>query len=280
MRWVSPNYFAALRIPLVAGRFLDERDHDGAPLAVVINRAFARTFFQDADPIGRTLLIAFCRGQEPCPPSWNVVGVVGDVHETALDLAAAPQMYVPEAQLPMPYASLLVRSNMSVSAVAPAARAAVRGLDPTVAVWDVEPMEEVVDSASGGRRLLVALLTGFAILALVLAAVGVAAVTAYAVSERRRELAIRMALGARREDILALVLRQATRMMGAGVILGLVGAAAASRLLRSLLFGVSATDPWVFAGAAVLLAAAGLAAAWLPALRAAGVDPAAALSNE
>ncbi|HKD18106.1 MAG TPA: ABC transporter permease [Thermoanaerobaculia bacterium] len=281
MRWVSPNYFAALRIPLAAGRFLDERDHDGAPLAVVINRAFARTYFKDAEPIGRNLLIGFCRApRQPCPPSWTIVGVVGDVHETALDLDAAPQMYVPEAQLPMSYASLLVRSKLPASAVASAVRAAVRGLDPTVAVWDVEPMEEIVDAASGGRRLLVALLTGFAVLALVLAALGVAAVMAHAVSERRREIAIRMALGARREDVVAMVLRQATRMTGAGVIVGLAGAAAASRLLRSMLFGVSATDPWVYAGAAVVLAAVGLAAAWLPARRASGVDPIVVLSNE
>jgi putative ABC transport system permease protein len=281
MRWVSPNYFAALRIPLVAGRFLDERDHDGAPLAVMINRAFARTYFPDADPVGRNLLIGFCRdSRQPCPPSWRIVGVVGDVHETALDREAAPQMYVPESQLPMSYTSLLVRSKVPASGLASAARAAVRDLDPTVAVWDVEPMEEIVDAASGGRRLLVALLTGFATLALVLAAVGVAAVMAYAVSERRREIAIRMALGARREDVLGMVLRQATRMTGAGVILGLVGAAATTRLLRSLLFGVSATDPWVFAGAAAVLAGVGLAAAWLPARRASRVDLALALSNE
>ena len=129
MRWVSPNYFEAMRIPLRAGRFLDARDRDGAALAVVVNDAFARQYFPGEDPVGRRLLIGFCRDSANCPPVFQVVGVVGDVHDGPLDAPPSPQMYVPEAQLPMSYTTLLVRTRMPAAAAAAAARSAVGALE-------------------------------------------------------------------------------------------------------------------------------------------------------
>jgi len=280
MRWVSPNYFEALRIPLRSGRVFSERDRDGAPLAVVVNEAFARQYFPGEDPVDRRLLIGFCRDAAQCPPVFQIVGVVGDVHELSLDAPAAPQMYVTEAQLPMSYTSLLIRSPMPAASAAAAVREAVRALDPSVAVWDVRAMDDIIDESAGGRRLVVALLSAFAALALALAAVGVAGVMAYAVSERTREIAIRMALGARPRDVSADVLRRALRLAAAGVFLGSVLALIATRVMRSLLFEVSPTDPLVLGSAAALLLAVAAAAAYWPARRAAGVEPLTALRSE
>jgi len=280
MRWVSPNYFEALRIPLRSGRVFSERDRDGAPLAVVVNEAFARQYFPGEDPVDRRLLIGFCRDAAQCPPVFQIVGVVGDVHELSLDAPAAPQMYVTEAQLPMSYTSLLIRSPMPAASAAAAVREAVRALDPSVAVWDVRAMDDIIDESAGGRRLVVALLSAFAALALALAAVGVAGVMAYAVSERTREIAIRMALGARPRDVSADVLRRALRLAAAGVFLGSILALIATRVMRSLLFEVSPTDPLVLGSAAALLLAVAAAAAYWPARRAAGVEPLTALRSE
>ncbi len=280
MRWVGPGYFETLRIPLRAGRFLAETDRDGAPLSVVVNESFAREYFPGESALGRRLLISFCRRSEPCPPSWEIVGVVGDVRERALDSTASPQMYVPEAQLPMSYTSLLVRTRAPAAAVAADVRRTVHGLDPSVAVWSVQRMDDVIGESAGGRRFAVRLLSAFAALALILAAVGVAGVMAYSVSERVREIAIRMALGARRREVMAAVLRRALGMISVGVLAGLAAAFAVTRLLRALLFEVSATDPWVFSGAAAVLIAVGLASAYWPARRAAGVDPLTALRAE
>ncbi len=280
MRWVDPGYFEALRIPRKSGRYLSESDRSGAPLSVVVNEAFARDYFPGEDPIGRHLRIGFCRDSANCPPSFEIVGVVGDVHERALDAPASPQMYVPQSQLPMSYTSLLVRTRVPASAMAASVRRTVRAMDPSVAVWGVRAMDEILDESAGGRRLIVRLLGAFAALALALAAVGVGGVMAYSVSERVREIAIRMALGARGRDVMAAVLRRAVRMTVLGVLIGLAGAMAATRLMRALLFEVSATDPWILSGAAALLLAVAVAAAYLPARRAAGVDPLTALRSE
>jgi putative ABC transport system permease protein len=280
MRWVSPNYFDALRIPLRAGRFLGAGDRDGAPLAVVVNDTFARQFFPAEDAVGRRLLIGFCRDSANCPPVFQVVGVVGDVHDGPLDARPSPQMYVTEAQLPMSYTTLLVRTRMPATAAAAAVRNAVGALDPSIAVWDVRAMDDVIDQSSGSRKFLVGLLSAFAVLALVLAAVGVAGVMAFSVSERTREIAIRMALGARRQDVMSEVLRRALRLTAAGIVAGGALSLAATRVLRKLLFEVSPTDPLVLASAAAVLIAVAAAAAYWPARRAAGVEPLTVLRGE
>src|SRR5262249_39871795 len=152
MRWVGPGYFEALRIPRRSGRFLSERDGSDAPLSVVVNEAFARDYFPGEAPVGRRLRIGFCRDSMHCPPSFEIVGVVGDVHERALDQPAAPQMFVPQAQLPMSYTSLLVRTRVSATALAESVRRTVRAMDPSVAVWGVRPMDDILDESAGGRR--------------------------------------------------------------------------------------------------------------------------------
>ena len=280
LRWIAPSYFETLRVPLKAGRFLEERDTADAPLAVVVNEAFTRQFLPGENPVGRRLLIAFCRGMAQCPPSWEIVGVVGNVHERDLDVPAGPQMYVPQAQLPMSYTTLVVRTGMPAASIASEVRAAVRSLDPSIAVWGLRSMDDVIDESTGGRRLVVGLLSVFAALALTLAAVGVAGVMAYAVSERTREIAIRMALGASRPEILADVLRRAMRLAAIGVVAGGALAVAGTRLLRSLLFEVSPTDPLVLASSAGVLLAVAALAAYGPARRAAGVEPLTVLRSE
>jgi putative ABC transport system permease protein len=280
LRWVSPNYFSALRIPLRGGRFLEERDRDGAPLAMAVNDAFARQYFPGEDPVGRRLLLGFCRSTEQCPPVFEIVGVVGDVHERSLDAAASPQMYVTEAQLPMSYTTLLVRTRMPAAPAAAAVREVVGALDPSIAVWEARAMDDVIARSAGDRRLLVGLISAFALLALALAAVGVGGVMAFSVSERTREIAIRMALGARRRDVMAEVLRRALRLTAAGIAAGGVLALAATRVMRSLLFDVSPTDPVVLVSAAAVLLGVAALAAYGPARRAAGVEPLAVLRSE
>ena len=208
------------------------------------------------------------------------MGVAGDVRETAIDTPAAPQMFVPQAQLPTSYTSLFVRTRIPPADLAEAVRRSVAALNPSIAVWGVRAMDDVIDESSRGRRLAVGLLSAFAALALVLAAVGVAGVMAYSVGERIREIAIRMALGARRADVMAAVLRRALRMTAIGAVAGLAGAVALTRLMRGLLFEVSATDPWVLGAAVALLLVVGLSAAYWPARRAARIDPMAALRSE
>ena len=246
----------------------------------MVNDTFARQFFPGEDPVGRRILLGFCRGMPQCPPAFEIVGLVGDVHEQTLDTPAAPQMYVTEMQLPMSYTSLLVRIRMPAASAAAAVRSAVRALDPSIAVWDVRPMDDVIDQAAGGRRFVVGLLSAFALLALTLAAVGVAGVMAFSVSERTREIAIRMALGARRQDVMAEVLRRALRLTAWGVLAGGALALAVTRVLRSQLFEVSPTDPLVLGSAAALLLAVAAAAAYWPARRAAGVEPLTVLRSD
>jgi predicted permease len=280
MRWVGPRYFETLKIPLRRGRLLGPLDRTGSPLAVVINEAFTREFFPGEDPVGRHLLIAFCRDAKPCPPSWQIVGVVGDVRDQSLELAASPQMYVAEAQLPMSYTSLLIRTRMRPDALAAAVQREVRALDPTIPVWDARSMDDVIARSSGPRRYTAYVLAAFAALALALAAVGVGGVMACVVSLRAREIAIRMALGAGGRDVVGAIVGRAFRFAIAGIVVGLAGALALTRLLSSLLFDVRPTDPISIGAAVVLMLGISTLAAWLPARRAARIDPMVALRSE
>ncbi len=274
-REVSPGYFTALGIPIRAGRNFSEQDAAGAPLAVIVNEALVRKYFPHEDPIGQRLVIDTLK--------LTIVGVAGDVRGAGLDQAPMPEFYVSYLQLPefLPSAmSLVVRATVPPESLTPAVRGAIQSIDPTQPIYDVETMDQVVSASLADRRLYLWLLGAFAGIALVLAAAGIYGVTSYLVAQRTREMGIRLALGAEARSLVALVVRQGAQVAALGTLAGLAGAYALTRLLSSLLYGVSATDPAVFAGVAALLAGVALVACYVPARRVTRVDPTIALREE
>jgi predicted permease len=269
----SPGYFETLRIPLLSGRRFDARDDlRGAPVAIV-SRAMAKRYWPGADPIGARLRFG------PNDTWRTVVGVVGDVRMEPQD-EPYPEIYLAQAQSPDRLMYLAVRGRGSAGAVVAAMRRAVEAADRTVPLSDIQTMDERAALATARPRGGVALIGGFAGLALALAAVGIYGVVAYATAQRRRELGIRLALGAEPAGLIRLIVRQAMLPVGLGVVAGLGAALGASRLLRSLLYGVSPLDIGTYVGVAAFVAGVALVASWLPARRAARVDPLAALRTE
>ncbi|HEX5046411.1 MAG TPA: ABC transporter permease [Gammaproteobacteria bacterium] len=273
-RSVTPGYVETLRIPLVRGRLFTAAEHESDERLVLLNETAAARYFPNEDPIGR-------RVRTPAfENDWaTVVGVVGDTKDLALATPARPQMY----RLHAPFTAgmtLMVRTAGDPLALAAPIRELIRSIDAEIAVDDVQPLAQVAADSIARPRLLTALLSGFGVLALLLGAIGLYGVMAYGTVQRTREFGVRLALGARTGEVLGLVARDAIRLAGVGVGLGLAGALALTRLLASQLYGVTALDPLVFVGAALLLAAVALAAALAPALRAARTDPMAALRWE
>jgi putative ABC transport system permease protein len=272
--WVSttPDYFRALRIPLVRGRLLDARDDGESPDVMVINETMARRFWPGQDPVGARL--TFEAGQK----HWiEVVGVVADVRSQDLGRPAIPQVFVAHAQWGDPALSLAVRTSGDPLALAAPLRAILRRLDPEVPLAEVRTMEQTLAASTVPARLRTAIFGGFATLALVLAAVGIYGVMAYLVSQREREIAVRMALGARRGEVVRGVIAHSLLLAAPGLILGLAGALVAGRALRAFLYQVTPTDPVVLGLAASSVALLVTAAALVPARRAANTDAMAAL---
>jgi putative ABC transport system permease protein len=271
-RVVDPGYFHAMQIPLKSGRIFDEHDRTAqAPLAL-INETMARRYWPQKDPVGRR----FGDGRH-----WTtVIGVVGDVHHMSLATPPDPEFYAPYWQMPVPAMTLVVRTPADPLRAAPAVRAALNELDKEQPVSKLAGYAQQVNHSIASRRLAVILLAVFAAVALALAAVGIYGVVSFSVARRTQEIGIRIALGAPPERVLAEVLLRAGLLALAGVALGTLGALALTRTLRSLLYGVSATDPATFVGVGVLLVAVTLAAAYIPARRAAAVDPIIALRQE
>jgi predicted permease len=274
-RIASPGYFEVLRIPLLAGRVFNERDIAGAPAVVVVNQAFAQSYFPGESPLGKRVDFRWdTRGMQ------EIVGVVGDVREQALQQPARPAIYIPLAQRPAEWAYLLVRTTGDPQGIVPSLRRVVAALDRNLPLAEVRTLEEVVAAGLADRRLAMALFGVFSVLSLVLAALGLYAVISYMVVQRRQEIGIRMALGARTEQVIRLVLRQGLALIAAGVVVGAVAALWLGRFLAGLVFGVGTTDPITFGGVALLLAVTALLASMIPALRAAHVDPASVLRSE
>ncbi|MBA2731391.1 MAG: ABC transporter permease, partial [Acidobacteria bacterium] len=279
----SPSYLKAMDIRLIKGRFFTAQDTQSSPRVAVIDEAFARQQFPDQDPIGQRLA-----GNED-NPSAEIIGVVAHVKHFGLDSEERikSQLYLPFNQAPdklLPRLAsrmnLLLRTTDDPLTLSAAVRREVQALDPNQPVYNVTTMEQTLDQSLATQRLSTMLLMMFAGVALVLAAVGIYGVMSYVVTQRRHEIGIRMALGAQRADVLRLILRQGMWLTACGVALGLVAAFALSRLMASLLFGVSPTDPLTFAGVAVALAVVTLAACLIPARRALKVDPMIALRYE
>ena len=273
---ITPGYLQSLRIALARGREITERDREGQPLVALVSESTARWLWPDADPIGGRFIVGFVPGKV-----WEVVGVVKDVKERGLNKEGTRSMYFPLAQMPVPNATLVVRTRTSPpAALAPSLTAAVQEVDKDQPLLDVMPMETVMERSTSASRFTMLLLAAFAGLALLLAAVGIYSVLAYAVRRRVREIGIRMALGANREGVIRMVLADALRPTLAGIVLGLAGAVAMRRVMASLIFGVSPGDPVTFAAVATLLLLVAVTASALPAYRATQVDPVNTLRDE
>ena len=280
MRRVMPGYFETLRIPLRSGRTFASSDDGKAPYVAIVNDAWARKYLPGKDVIGRRL--RFGGGHDGAIGRWRtIVGVVADTHDFGLDVAAPPVYYLPESQLPDNGMVIMVRgSGVSPAVLARELRASLASIDAAQPVDWAQPFGSRIDSALSPRRFPLQLLAAFAVLALALSALGIYGVTSYAVTQRTREIGVRIAIGAQTSDVLKMVMGRALRLAGAGVALGLCAALPGARVLSSQLYGVSGRDPVTFLGISVVLAAVALLASWLPARRAARVDPAVALRAE
>ncbi len=270
----TPGYFQAMGIPLLKGRSFEERDESGAVIATVINETMARKFWPSEDALGKIIL----RGNHD---RYQVVGIARDVRQHGIEREPLPEMFYPYGRRDAPpNMSLVVRAVGNPGALAGAMRAQVVATDKDQPVYSVRTMEQVFAENAAARRFQMTLFGVFAGVALALAAVGIYGVMSYSVSQRGHEIGIRMALGARTADVLRMVVQQGLALVLVGVAVGIAGALALTRLLRSLLFGVSTTDAPTFAAVSLFLVMVALAASYIPAHRATRVDPVAALRHE
>jgi putative ABC transport system permease protein len=268
----SAGYFQALRIPLHAGRLFDSRDvPKGAPV-VIVSDALAARHFPGEDPVGKRVVIGDATAE--------IVGVVGSIRRASLADAPREDMYFPFEQGPGQEATLFMRTIGNPSALAPAVREAIRSVERQAVVHQVRTLDAIAEESAGITRLAMRLLGGFAVIALALAAIGIYGVVSYSVRRRTREIGTRVALGATRQDIIRLVMRQAVTVATVGLIAGISAGLLGARALSSVLFGVPVWDPVVLTGASAVLAATALGASYLPARRAAAVDPASTLTAE
>ena len=275
---VTQDYFKSMGIPLLEGRDFNEREMKDAPDVVIIDKLLAQRFFPEGQALGERIQIF------PDPNRWReIIGVVGDVKFAGLGADANPTLYVPMVQNPYPPALrnvfLVARTNGDPNSLVPGIRNRLRSLDKDIPISQVQTMDEIVSASLAQRRLIMSLLLIFAVLAAVLAAVGIYGVVAYIVAQRTQEIGIRMAMGARAFDVMKMVLRDGARLATVGVVIGAGAAFALTRVMASLLFGVSAADPVTFAGNSLLLTLVSLFACYLPARRASKVDPIVALQN-
>jgi len=270
---VSVDYFRAAGIPLRQGRLFTAADDHRAPAIVLLSETAARQLFGGGDPVGRKI----SAGPQAI---FTVVGVVGDVRRSGLASEAPPQVYRSMAQRTPSYATLMVRAAVAPESLAKPVQAALLGIDPDTPVTDVTTMARVVGRSIAQPRLHLVLFGLFAGLALILAAVGLYGLVAYTVEQRLREFGIRTALGATRGDIMRQVLANCGRLVAAGALLGTAGALASARMMEGLVYGVPLHDPLVLVGGVASLAVTALLACWLPARRAAKVDPVIALRAE
>jgi len=274
---INPNFFQTLGVPLLTGRDFTDQDREGSPRVVIINETMARTFFLNQNPIGQKLRLLRRGGEQS---SCEIVGVTRDSKYLSLGENATPYLFLPYLQNPQPVMSLHVRSSGNPKDIATAVRREVRAIDPNLPAFNVISLAENVDISLFPARLGALLLGVFGLLALVIASIGVYGVMSYSVSERTHEMGIRMALGARGADVLRLVVSQGMWLACIGVTIGVALAFLSTRLVKSYLYDVSATDPLTFLGIALLLIGVALLACYLPARRATKVDPLVALKYE
>jgi putative ABC transport system permease protein len=271
-RVISPTYFQLMGIPVLQGRALSTTDQADKQRVVVINQAFADRYWPGENPLGRRL-----RTDE----DWlTVVGIVGNIRQSGLDQEAAPHVYAPYWQTPVARTGVLVRTTVEPLSLVAALRQQVLALDASQPIYNIHTLEELIAGSLAARRLNLLLLGVFALIALVLAAVGIYGVISYAVAQRQHEIGIRLALGAQRRDVLTLIIKQGMTPVVVGMGIGMAGTLLLTRGLATLVAGIGATDPLTLTGIAVLLGLVALLACYFPARRASNVDPLVALRYE
>jgi putative ABC transport system permease protein len=276
---VSPGYVSALGIPLLRGRSFTDEDGENAPLVGMINDRLAREYFPLVDPIGKRF--TFGHATATNPPKWiTVVGVVGDTKLYGLANPARLEVYIPLRQSATSDMALIVKTPVEPTALMAEIRGAVASIDKNQPVFAISTMRQLVDQNVSTSRITFIVLGLFSALAVVLAAIGIYGVISYSVAQRTREIGIRLALGAQHAGVLRMILSEGGKIASLGIILGLIAALGLTRLMSSLLFSISASDPATFGTVALLLVIVALLACYIPALRAVRVDPMVALRYE
>jgi predicted permease len=277
VRYVTPGVFATLGIPILRGRDVLDADVEKSPFVVVVSESFANRYWPGQDPIGRQFKIAFF--------DRTVVGVVGNVRVRGLERRSEPQVYLPYQQIPdgsmSPYAprELVVRAEGDVTALAPAIRRIVNTIDPELPVSRIRTMQDVIDAQTAGRSTQLQVLEAFAIVSLLLAGIGIHGLLAYGVAQRRSEIGLRMALGARTTEVARMVLGQGAVLGVSGAIVGVAIAYTTGRQMEALLAGVTPSDPATFAASAIVVVLTTVAGSLIPAIRAARVDAASVMRS-
>jgi putative ABC transport system permease protein len=273
---VSGGYFTALGMPLLSGRTFSERDRKDAPGVAIVSGTLARKYWPGEDAVGKRIRF----DNTPDTPWMTVVGIVGDARQLGLEHAPPPVLYIPYQQFALPFTNLAVRSAADERAVASLVRSQLAALDPQLPPGTIATLQTILDRSVAQPRFRTLLVAAFAVIAVVLAAVGAYGLISYSVAERTREIGIRVALGARPQQVLMGVVREGVMLALAGVAFGLAGALAAAQLIAGFLFGVRATDPATFAAVSILLLAIATLASYVPARRALEVDPMVALRTD
>ena len=273
----SPGYFETLKIPLLSGRNLDERDGPATQKVALVNQAFAHRFFPNGDVVGKRVSFACEESEGLCR---TIVGVVGNIRQESLTDEVAAELFLPSAQMPLNAVTLFVRTTSDPLASVASVRSQVLAVDNNQPIYDVKTLAQRVSEATAVSRSLTLLFSAFALLALVLGSVGIYGIVSYAVTQRTQEIGIRMAVGARAADILGLILKHGVVLVFSGVVIGIAGALALTRFLASLLFGVTPTDAITFVVVSVLFFLVATVASFIPARRATRVDPLKALRYE
>jgi predicted permease len=272
----SRDYFETMRIPLVRGRLFTDQEKADEPRVILIDTKFAETHFAGQDPVGKRIMV----GNPASPTYLTIIGVVGHVENYGIGQDTRVQLYYPYRQVPPGFVSFVLRTTMDPAALTPSIRTAMRELEPTLPVFAIRTMDEIFDVSVTNQRIMLTLLSIFAGLALLLAAIGLYGVLNYIVGQRTREVGIRMALGATATSVRQLMLGQGLRLAAIGLGLGLLACLGVARLMGSMLYGVSPYDPLSLAAVSVVLVAIGLFSSWLPAHRATRVNPTEALRTE
>jgi putative ABC transport system permease protein len=280
VRVTTPAYFRTLGVPLERGRFFTNADTAEAPRVVILSQAAVKKYFRDEDPIGKRIELGWGRGKDQKRAGGEVVGIVGDVKELGLDEEFPAEIYLPMRQWPVGRMAIVARTAVPPMTIAPQVKQVVQELDANLPVNQIRTVEDVVAESIAQPRFYMLLLGAFAVVALALAAIGIFGVMSYTVSQRTREIGIRMALGAQGGSVVSMVVRQAMILAATGLALGTVAALALSRTMTTLLFDMSPTDPVTFATVAGVLGFVAFLASYVPARRAANVDPIDALRAE
>jgi predicted permease len=270
---ISPDYLKVMQATLVHGRAFTEGDEDGKQPVAIIDQSTARKYWPDGDPLGRHVRF----GTDSTEPWTTIVGIIEDIKNDGLDVDGVPHIFVSAYQDPSKQVNVVLRTSLPAALLEPQIRHEIESIDPGLPVFNVISMDDILDRSLASRRFSADLVGGFAGLAVLLASIGIYGLLAYMVSQRSREIGIRMALGARRDDILRMFLRKGVALAGLGIVAGLAFSAATASTMASLLYGVRPHDPAVFLIVPLLLFAVAVLASYLPARRATKVDPMIAL---